>query len=77
MTDARVAVAVIGLGAISHSVHLPLIRRNADRFDLTAVVDLSLDRAQATAAASGGDVAAFTSIDAAIRSRTSRARRWR
>lgn len=63
MTDPRVAVAVIGLGAISHSVHLPLIRRNADRFELTAVVDLSLDRAQATAAASGADVAAFTSID--------------
>ncbi|MEV1128519.1 Gfo/Idh/MocA family oxidoreductase [Agromyces sp. NPDC049794] len=66
MTQQRIAVAVIGLGAISRSVHLPLIRRNSDRFELTAVVDLSLDRARSTAAASGLGVAAFGSLDALL-----------
>ncbi|UOQ90923.1 Gfo/Idh/MocA family oxidoreductase [Agromyces endophyticus] len=61
-----VNLAVIGLGAISQSVHLPLIRRNADRIVLTAVVDLSSSRAQGIAAASGTGVAAFDSIDALI-----------
>ncbi|WP_172979782.1 Gfo/Idh/MocA family protein [Agromyces agglutinans] len=65
MSD-RVRLAVIGLGAISQSVHLPLIRRNADRIELTAVVDLSARRAEAIAAASGAGVAAFTSIDALL-----------
>ncbi|GAA1793373.1 Gfo/Idh/MocA family protein [Agromyces lapidis] len=62
----RVNLAVIGLGAISQSVHLPLIRRNADRIALTAVVDLSPSRAHGMAAASGAGVAAFDSIDALI-----------
>ncbi|MDF2575578.1 MAG: Gfo/Idh/MocA family oxidoreductase [Agromyces sp.] len=66
MTQGRVAVAVIGLGAISHSVHLPLIRRNSDQFELTAVVDLSHDRARSTAAASGIGVAAYGSLDALL-----------
>ncbi|WP_350348251.1 Gfo/Idh/MocA family oxidoreductase [Agromyces sp. G08B096] len=59
----RPRVAVVGLGAISQSVHLPLIRRNAERLELAAVVDLSRDRARAIAAAHGGAVAAFGSID--------------
>lgn len=42
MTGIR--IAVIGLGAISQSVHLPLLRRNADLFDVVALVDLSQTR---------------------------------
>lgn len=38
-------IAVIGLGAISQSVHLPLLRRNADAFAIAALVDLSAARA--------------------------------
>ncbi|MGW9631718.1 Gfo/Idh/MocA family protein [Agromyces sp. NPDC055520] len=62
----RVRVAVIGLGAISQSVHLPLIRRNDDLIDLAAVVDLSASRADEIAAASGTGVAAFDSVGALI-----------
>lgn len=65
-THGRVNLAVVGLGAISQSVHLPLIRRNSDRIALTAVVDLSLSRAEGIAAAAGAGVAAFDSIDALI-----------
>lgn len=66
MNPARVRLAVIGLGGISQSVHLPLIRRNADRIELTAVVDLSAARARGIAAAHGADVAAFDSIEALL-----------
>ncbi|MDQ0894163.1 Gfo/Idh/MocA family protein [Agromyces ramosus] len=62
----RVRLAVIGLGAISQSVHLPLIRRNADLVELTAVVDLSASRARQIAEASGTGVIAFDSIEAMI-----------
>ncbi|MGH3705037.1 MAG: Gfo/Idh/MocA family protein [Agromyces sp.] len=58
----RVRVAVIGLGAISQSVHLPLIRRNADLIELVAVVDLSTSRAREIAEASGAGVAPFDSV---------------
>lgn len=58
----RVRVAVIGLGAISQSVHLPLIRRNADLIELVAVVDLSISRAREIAEASGAGVAPFDSV---------------
>jgi predicted dehydrogenase len=40
----RIAIGVVGLGAISQSVHLPLIRRNAHVFELVALVDLSASR---------------------------------
>lgn len=40
VTD-RVAVAVAGLGAVAQSVHLPLIARRWDLFELVAVCDLS------------------------------------
>ncbi|MBB5791731.1 putative dehydrogenase [Jiangella mangrovi] len=40
VTD-RVALAVAGLGAVAQSVHLPLISRRWDLFDLVAVCDLS------------------------------------
>lgn len=49
----RIAVAVIGLGAISQSVHLPLLRRNAETFDLVALVDLSHQRVEDFAARFG------------------------
>ncbi|MFB9307981.1 putative dehydrogenase [Agromyces hippuratus] len=62
----RVRFAVIGLGAISQSVHLPLIRRNSDLIDLVAVVDLSASRAGEIAEASGTGVAAFASIEALL-----------
>ncbi|SIO03609.1 Gfo/Idh/MocA family protein [Agromyces cerinus] len=62
----RVRIAVIGLGAISQSVHLPLIRRNADLIELVAVVDLSDARAREIAEASGAGVAAFASIESLI-----------
>ncbi len=62
----RVRLAVIGLGAISQSVHLPLIRRNADLIELAAVVDLSASRAQEVAAASGTGALAFDSVAALI-----------
>lgn len=62
----RVRLAVIGLGAISQSVHLPLIRRNSDLVDLVAVVDLSASRAHEIAEASGTGVTPFTSVDALI-----------
>lgn len=41
----RVRIAVVGLGGISQSVHLPLLARRWDLFELTALVDLSADRA--------------------------------
>lgn len=40
VTD-RVTLAVAGLGAVAQSVHLPLIARRWDLFDLVAVCDLS------------------------------------
>ncbi|WP_158564307.1 Gfo/Idh/MocA family protein [Jiangella anatolica] len=40
MTD-RVRLAVAGLGAVAQSVHLPLIARRWDLFDLVAVCDLA------------------------------------
>lgn len=46
-------VAVIGLGAISQSVHLPLLRRNAESFEIVALVDLSRERVADIAARYG------------------------
>lgn len=40
MTD-RIRVAVAGLGAVAQSVHLPLLTRRWDLFELVAVCDLS------------------------------------
>lgn len=60
-------VAVIGLGAISQSVHLPLLRRNAESFEISALVDLSIERTADMAARYG--VAAdrrFSSIEALV-----------
>lgn len=58
-------IAVIGLGAISQSVHLPLLRRNADRFEIAALVDLSADRVADMADRYGVAAAhRFTSVEA-------------
>lgn len=40
----RVRIAVAGLGGITQSVHLPLLRRRWDLFEIAAVVDLSSAR---------------------------------
>ena len=62
-----VRVAVIGLGAISQSVHLPLLRRNAEAFEITALVDLSRERAADMAARYGVDqTRLFSSIESLI-----------
>jgi myo-inositol 2-dehydrogenase/D-chiro-inositol 1-dehydrogenase len=38
---ARVRVGVLGLGAVAQAVHLPLLDRLGDRFEITAIADLS------------------------------------
>ena len=37
----RVRLGVIGLGTVAQAVHLPLLSRHRDRFEITAVCDLS------------------------------------
>lgn len=60
----RTRVAVIGLGAISQSVHLPLLRRNAADFEIAALVDLSAERTADMGARYGvADEHRFTSVD--------------
>ncbi|MGK5739965.1 Gfo/Idh/MocA family protein [Micromonospora sp. URMC 103] len=47
MTEAgkRIRIAVAGLGVISRTVHLPLLQRRGDLFDVVALCDLSPTRA--------------------------------
>lgn len=60
-------VAVIGLGAISQSVHLPMLRRNAASFQIAALVDLSAERTADMAARYGvADECRFSSVDALV-----------
>lgn len=42
----RLRLAVVGLGGIAQSVHLPLLARRWDLFELVAVADLSADRTE-------------------------------
>ncbi len=42
----RVRVGVLGLGAVAQAVHLPLLDRLADRFEITAIADLSASLVQ-------------------------------
>jgi myo-inositol 2-dehydrogenase / D-chiro-inositol 1-dehydrogenase len=44
-TSGRVRLGVIGLGTVAQAVHLPLVGRHRDRFEVTAVCDLSADLA--------------------------------
>lgn len=61
----RIAIGVVGLGAISQSVHLPLIRRNAEMFDLVALADLSGSRVKDFADRYGvSESGRFLSVDA-------------
>lgn len=60
----RVRIAVIGLGGISQSVHVPLVLRNGDKVELVALADLSADRVAALARRWGvPPQCAFTSVD--------------
>ena len=43
----RIRIGVAGLGAVAQSVHLPLIQRRWDLFELVAVADLSPSQARA------------------------------
>lgn len=45
MSD-RVRVGVLGLGAVAQAVHLPLLQRLADRFEIAAIADLSASLAE-------------------------------
>jgi len=40
-STARIRIGVVGLGAVAQSVHLPLIQRRWDLFELVALADLS------------------------------------
>ncbi|MFU8875387.1 Gfo/Idh/MocA family protein [Micromonospora sp. SL4-19] len=42
--DKRIRIAVAGLGVIARTVHLPLLERRADLFDIVALSDLSAAR---------------------------------
>ncbi|PWU62448.1 gfo/Idh/MocA family oxidoreductase, partial [Micromonospora globispora] len=46
MTEAgkRIRIAVAGLGVIARTVHLPLLQRRSDLFDIVALSDLSPSR---------------------------------
>jgi predicted dehydrogenase len=39
--SSKIRIGVVGLGAVAQSVHLPLIQRRWDLFDLVAIADLS------------------------------------
>lgn len=41
----RIRLGILGLGAVAQAVHLPLIERLADRFEIAAVADLSASTA--------------------------------
>ncbi|MGH2814842.1 MAG: Gfo/Idh/MocA family protein, partial [Actinomycetota bacterium] len=49
MSRGRVRLGVIGLGAVAQAVHLPLLRNRRDLFEVTAVCDLSAERAERVA----------------------------
>ncbi len=40
-TDRRIRVGIAGLGAVAQAVHLPLLARHADEFEIAAICDLS------------------------------------
>lgn len=68
----RVAVAVIGLGGISQSVHLPLLSRRWDLFEIAALVDLSAARTDDLGARYGvASDGRFTTVEALLAARTS------
>ena len=44
-TSGRVRLGVIGLGTVAQAVHLPLVGRHRERFQVIAVCDLSAELA--------------------------------
>ena len=56
--DDRVRLGVIGLGTVAQAVHLPLLGRHRDRFQVTAVCDLSAELSEAVTERFGLGVAA-------------------
>jgi len=56
--DDRVRLGVIGLGTVAQAVHLPLLGRHRDRFQVTAVCDLSAELSAAVTERFGLGVAA-------------------
>jgi myo-inositol 2-dehydrogenase / D-chiro-inositol 1-dehydrogenase len=42
-TSGRVRLGVVGLGTVAQAVHLPLVGRHRERFEVTAVCDLSAE----------------------------------
>ncbi|HUM63356.1 MAG TPA: Gfo/Idh/MocA family oxidoreductase, partial [Anaerolineaceae bacterium] len=41
MGKGRLRIGVIGCGGIAQMMHLPFLQKNADRFEITALCDLS------------------------------------
>ena len=56
-------IALVGLGGISQSVHLPVATRLHDQVELVAVVDLSPDRVDQTRSAYGEQIRGFHTVD--------------
>ena len=60
----RVRLGVLGLGAVAQAVHLPILERLGDRFEVAAVADLSPDLANTVGERARVPVARrFTSLD--------------
>ena len=66
-------IALVGLGGISQSVHLPIIDRLHDQVELVAVADLSKGRAEEIAGVAGKQVRGFTSVEELLASEISAA----
>jgi len=56
--DGRVRLGVVGLGTVAQAVHLPLLGRHRDRFEVAAVCDLSDGLTAAVTGRFGLDTAA-------------------
>ena len=66
----RLRVAVVGLGGIAQSVHLPLLSRRWDLFEVTALVDLSRARTDVLGARYGvAPTGRFSSLAALLAAR--------
>lgn len=62
-------IAVIGLGGIAQSVHLPVLTRLHDRAEIAALVDLSAKRVADIRASYGTGIQGFTSVDDLLQAR--------
>jgi myo-inositol 2-dehydrogenase / D-chiro-inositol 1-dehydrogenase len=67
----RVRLGVLGLGAVAQAVHLPILERLGDRFEVSAVADLSAELANTVGErARVTPERRFTSLDAMLVSAT-------